>query len=102
MMNGRDTVMLELIQLTRTEGGFELLAEYEEALYAVGGRPHWGQYNTLTGSHELMQSMYPHYRDRRPGALLAPHRPALRFIGRPSPPPCSSPRAAAVFVRARS
>jgi hypothetical protein len=63
MMNGRDTVMLELIQLTRTEGGFELLAEYEEALYAVGGRPHWGQYNTLTGSHELMQSMYPRYRD---------------------------------------
>jgi hypothetical protein len=63
MMNGRDTVMLELIQLTRTEGGFELLAEYEEALYAVGGRPHWGQYNTLTGSHELMQSMYPRYGD---------------------------------------
>jgi hypothetical protein len=63
MMHGRDTVMLELIQLSRTEGGFELLAAYEEALYAVGGRPHWGQYNTLTGSHELMQSMYPRYRD---------------------------------------
>ena len=23
----------------------------EEALYALGGRPHWGQVNTLTGSH---------------------------------------------------
>jgi hypothetical protein len=63
MMHGRDTIMLELIQMTRTEGGFELLAEYEEALYALGGRPHWGQYNTLTGSHELMQRMYPRFPD---------------------------------------
>lgn len=63
MMNGRDTMMLELIQLTRTEGGFELLAAYEEALYGVGGRPHWGQYNTLTGSHDLVRSMYPRYDD---------------------------------------
>jgi hypothetical protein len=63
MMHGRDTIMLELIQMTRTEGGFELLAEYEEELYSVGGRPHWGQYNTLTGSHELMQSMYPRFPD---------------------------------------
>ncbi len=63
MMLGRDTIMLELIQMTRTEGGFELLAEYEEALYALGGRPHWGQYNTLTGSHELMQRMYPRFPD---------------------------------------
>jgi hypothetical protein len=61
MMYGRDTMMLELIELTRTEGGFELLAAYEEALYKVGGRPHWGQYNTLTGSHDLMQSMYPRH-----------------------------------------
>lgn len=63
MMYGRDTMMLELIQLSRTEGGFELLAAYEEALYALGGRPHWGQYNTLTGSHDLMASMYPRYED---------------------------------------
>jgi hypothetical protein len=61
MMHERDTMMLELIELTRTDGGFELLAAYEEALYSVGGRPHWGQYNTLTGSHELMQSMYRCY-----------------------------------------
>ena len=53
-----DTMMIELIQLTRTEGGFELLAAYEEALYEFRGRPHWGQFNTLTGSHGLMQSMY--------------------------------------------
>jgi len=63
MMNGRDTMMIELIQLTRTEGGYELLAAYEEALYELGGRPHWGQVNTLTGSHGLVASMYPRYGD---------------------------------------
>jgi D-arabinono-1,4-lactone oxidase len=63
MMHGRDTMMIELIQLTRTEGGYELLAAYEEALYELGGRPHWGQVNTLTGSHGLVDSMYPRYRD---------------------------------------
>jgi D-arabinono-1,4-lactone oxidase len=61
MMNGRDTMMIELIMLTHTEGGFELLADYEEALYALGGRPHWGQVNTLTGSDGLISSMYPRF-----------------------------------------
>jgi hypothetical protein len=55
--------MIELIQMTRTEGGFELLAAYEEALYDLGGRPHWGQVNTLTGSHDLVRSLYPRYDD---------------------------------------
>lgn len=41
----------------------ELLAAHEEALYALGGRPHWGQVNTLTGSHELVASMYPRWAD---------------------------------------
>ena len=69
MMNGRDTMMIELIMLTHTEGGFELLADYEEALYALGGRPHWGQVNTLTGSDGLIASMYPRLED-----WLAVHR----------------------------
>jgi L-gulono-1,4-lactone dehydrogenase len=69
MMNGRDTMMIELIMLTHTQGGFELLADYEEALYALGGRPHWGQVNTLTGSDGLISSMYP-----RLDAWLAVHR----------------------------
>lgn len=69
MMHGRDTMMIELIQLTHTEGAFELLAAYEEELYALGGRPHWGQVNTLTGSHGLIESMYPRYPD-----WLAAHR----------------------------
>lgn len=63
MMNGRDTMMIELIMLTHTEGGFELLADYEEALYVLGGRPHWGQVNTLTGSDGLIASMYPRFEE---------------------------------------
>jgi hypothetical protein len=63
MMYARDTMMIELIMLTHTEGGFELLADYEEALYALGGRPHWGQVNTLTGSDGLINSMYPRFDD---------------------------------------
>ena len=63
MMNGHDTMMIELIMLTHTEGGFELLADYEEALYALSGRPHWGQVNTLTGSDGLLESMYPRLQD---------------------------------------
>jgi hypothetical protein len=68
MMHGRDTMMIELIMVTHTEGGFELLADYEEALYALGGRPHWGQFNTLTGSGGLVAAMYP-----RLGDWLAVH-----------------------------
>lgn len=58
MMQGCDTMMIELIQLKGTRGGLEVLAAYENALYALDGRPHWGQVNTLTGSHELVASLY--------------------------------------------
>jgi FAD/FMN-containing dehydrogenase len=63
MMSGRDTMMIELIGLNGNDGGIELLKAYEEALYALGGRPHWGHINTLTGSHGFVESMYPQYRD---------------------------------------
>jgi len=69
MMHGRDTMMMELIQLRGNEGGYAMLSAYEDALYALGGRPHWGQVNTLTGSHGLVASMYPRYED-----WLAVHR----------------------------
>jgi hypothetical protein len=63
MMHAADTMMIELIQMVRTEGGVELLEAYEDALYDYGGRPHWGQVNTLTGSHRLLGSMYPQLDD---------------------------------------
>jgi hypothetical protein len=61
MMNGVNTMMIELIMSTHTVGGMELLAAYENALYAFAGRPHWGQVNSLTGSNGLISSMYPDY-----------------------------------------
>jgi L-gulono-1,4-lactone dehydrogenase len=61
MMYGRDTMMIELILVSRTRSGEELLAAYEEALYPLGGRPHWGQINTLAGGHRLLEEMYDEY-----------------------------------------
>ena len=63
MMNGRDTMMIELIGLNGNDGGMELLKAYEEALYALGGRPHWGHVNTVSGSGEFVASMYPRLGD---------------------------------------
>lgn len=53
MMNGHDTMMIELIGLNGKDGGIELLKAHEEALYALGGRPHGGHINALSGSHGL-------------------------------------------------
>jgi FAD/FMN-containing dehydrogenase len=61
MMQGRETMMIELISLSHTEGGTELLAAYEEALYEMDGRPcgrpHWGQLNTLNSFR--VRDLYP-------------------------------------------
>jgi L-gulono-1,4-lactone dehydrogenase len=61
MMHGRDTMTIELILMNDTEGGLGLLAAHETALYAVGGRPHWGQVNWLT--EETVRELYPRYDD---------------------------------------
>ena len=63
MMQGRDTMMIELIELSRCDGGYELIAAYEKELSKLGGRPHWGQVNTLTASEGLLEAMYPRYPD---------------------------------------
>jgi hypothetical protein len=53
--------MIELIQMTRTEGGMELLAAYEHGLaeLGVGARPHWGQINGLTA--DRLVELYPQH-----------------------------------------
>jgi hypothetical protein len=61
MMQGRDTMMIELIELSRSDGGYELIAAYEKELAKLGGRPHWGQVNTLSASEGLLEAMYPRY-----------------------------------------
>jgi len=63
MMQGRDTMMIELIELSRCDGGYELIAAYERELSKLGGRPHWGQVNSLAGGGALLETMYPRYAD---------------------------------------
>jgi hypothetical protein len=61
MMHGRDTMMIELILLSRTEGGQELLLAYEDALFPLGGRSHWGQLNWMTPNR--VSDLYPRLGD---------------------------------------
>jgi FAD binding domain/D-arabinono-1,4-lactone oxidase len=63
MMQGRDTMMIELIELSRCDGGYELISAYEKELSKLGGRPHWGQVNSLSASEGLLETMYPRYAD---------------------------------------
>jgi len=58
MMQGRETMTIELIQMIDTDGGQEILAAHEEALSGLDVRPHWGQINTLTAGRELAER-YP-------------------------------------------
>ncbi len=61
MMHGCDTCMMEIIMAKETRGAVEMMHRYENELYRFSGRPHWGQINSLTGSHDLVKSMYPKY-----------------------------------------
>jgi L-gulono-1,4-lactone dehydrogenase len=63
MMQGRDTMMIELIELSRCDGGYELIAAYEQELGKLGGRPHWGQVNSLAAGAGLLEAMYPRFPD---------------------------------------
>ena len=40
-------MMIELIMVAGSRGGYTLLEGYEERLADLDVRPHWGQYNTL-------------------------------------------------------
>jgi hypothetical protein len=59
MMHDRATMMIELIMVPGTRGGFDLLAEYERELADLDVRPHWGQYNVLTA--ERAAELYPQW-----------------------------------------
>jgi L-gulono-1,4-lactone dehydrogenase len=61
MMHGGATMMIELIMVDGTRGGFDLLAGYEERLADLDVRPHWGQYNTLTPAR--VPPLYPRWDD---------------------------------------
>ena len=62
MMQGQDTMMIELIMLDGVHGGHELLADYEDTLHrTVEGRSHWGQINRLT--RDRIEASYPRFGD---------------------------------------
>jgi hypothetical protein len=61
MMHGGATMMIELIMVDGSRGGYDLLAGYEQRLADLGVRPHWGQYNTLTP--ERVPPLYPRWDD---------------------------------------
>ncbi len=61
MMNGSETMMIELIELYGSKGAVDLIGAYEEALVPLGGRPHWGQINALAGDGEELAALYPRY-----------------------------------------
>ena len=65
MMHGRATMMIELILVSGTRHGRELLQDYERGLAEFGARPHWGQYNTAGPE---VGSLYPEW-----DAWLATH-----------------------------
>jgi L-gulono-1,4-lactone dehydrogenase len=56
-----DCCMVECPCIVGTSGSLEQMNRYERALYAIGGRPHWGQFNYLSGSNEMIQAMYPKF-----------------------------------------
>ena len=53
--------MVEIISVKDTVGALELMYRYEHEMYKFGGRPHWGQVNSITGyeTHRL----YPRLQD---------------------------------------
>jgi FAD/FMN-containing dehydrogenase len=62
MMHGRPlTMAIELFVLHPMRGSEELLSAYEDALAKFGGRPHWGQFNRISGDHEALTAMYPQF-----------------------------------------
>jgi L-gulono-1,4-lactone dehydrogenase len=61
MMHGRDSMIVELILVTGTRGGNELLAAYEDGLADLDVRAHWGQINYLTEAR--IRRAYPRWDD---------------------------------------
>jgi hypothetical protein len=61
MMYARDSMITELILVTGSRGGNELLAAYEDGLADFDVRAHWGQINYLT--EERIRRTYPRWDD---------------------------------------
>ena len=52
--------MIEMDMVTGTYGGYETMLRYQNSMYQLGGRPHWGlEFDHLTGSNGLIKKLYP-------------------------------------------
>jgi hypothetical protein len=58
-MFGRPTCMVEVICMYGSSGSDELLQRYEQALLALGGRPHWGLSLDSIRSFDQLRALYP-------------------------------------------
>jgi hypothetical protein len=59
MMYDRATMMIELIMVDGTRGGYELLAGYEQRLADLDVRAHWGQVNAVGAARARV--LYPRW-----------------------------------------
>jgi D-arabinono-1,4-lactone oxidase len=60
MMQGMNTCMIEMDMITGTYGGPEIMMRYQNNMYAIGGRPHWGlEFDNLSGANNMISDMYP-------------------------------------------
>lgn len=60
MMQGVNTCMIEMDMVTGTYGGNEVMMRYQNSMYALGGRPHWGlEFDHLTNNNGILNQMYP-------------------------------------------
>lgn len=60
MMQGMNTCMIEMDMITGTYGGPEIMMRYQNNMYDLGGRPHWGlEFDNLSGANNMISDMYP-------------------------------------------
>jgi len=60
MMQGTNTCMIEMDMITGTYAGPEIMMRYQNNMYDLGGRPHWGlEFDNLSGANNMIGNMYP-------------------------------------------
>jgi len=58
MIHGNDRMSIEIALFIDGRGTLDALDSYEQALYALGSRPHWGQIHRLSGARGWADAAY--------------------------------------------
>lgn len=58
MIHGGDRMSIEIALFIEGRGTLDALDSYEQALYALGSRPHWGQMHRLSGARGWIDDAY--------------------------------------------